>query len=105
MRAAGYRYRDRKHGPAPWRGGRFDIPIVFAEQGFADAQSQSGPAPRPLGGEEGIEDMRQDFRRNARTVVLKHDPDGIGIASEPNPDRPFFPALANRLVRVQDQIQ
>ena len=57
------------------RGGRsFNVASVFAEHGLADAQSQAGATAGTLGGEEGIENVRQIFGRDSRAIILKHNP-------------------------------
>jgi len=78
---------------------------VLAEDGFADTQAQSGAAAGTLGGEKGVEDVGKTFVGDSRSVVLKDDPDGVGLAAEPYADRSFFAGLANGLVGVQKQIQ
>ena len=43
--------------------------------------------------------------RNAGPVVLKACPHGVVRSSQTDAERPFIPRLANRLLRIQNQIQ
>ena len=52
-----------------------DATSVILNDPIADAETQSGASPHVLGGEEGIEHVRQVRLRDARTVVSESDPD------------------------------
>jgi hypothetical protein len=57
------------------RSGRgFHVSTVLFEYGFADAQAQSGAAPRTLGCVEGVENIWENVGRNAGSIILKRRP-------------------------------
>src|SRR5260370_5143465 len=95
------RQRDREHR-ASARGRRgFDVPSMLAKHGLADAQAEAGPAAGTSGREEWIKDVRQGFGCDSWTVILKHDPYRVGIASDAHTNRAFLAAFADRLLGIQ----
>ncbi len=51
--------------------GQFDSAAVFGDDAAADPESESGAA-FPLGGEEGLEEVRLNLFRNADAIVCDH---------------------------------
>src|SRR5260370_4424402 len=78
---------------------------MLAQDGLADAQAEAGPAAGPPGGEEGIKNVRQLFGVDSGAIILKDDPDRVGIASDVDTYRAFLPAFADRLLRVEQEVQ
>src|SRR5271166_778605 len=87
------------------RVGSFNVPVVLLQNRFANAKSQPGSTPRALRRIKRIEDASQRFRGNPGTIVLKGGPDRICAGSQPNTQSAAVASLANRLFRIQDQIQ
>ena len=90
---------------AAWSGGRLYVPSVFFQDGFADAQSQPSTASRALCCVEGIEDMGQDFGRNARAIVLERRPDKLFMLATTDPERPFPLAFPHCLFSIENKVQ
>src|SRR5260221_5520069 len=98
-----HRKRDREHRAAT-RGRRgFDVASVLAEHGLADAQSEASATAGPLGGKERIKNVRQVFRGDSRSVILKDDPYRGGVSSHAHANRVLLPALAGCLRRHQQE--
>ncbi len=76
---------------------------MLAQHGLADAQSETGSAPWPFRGEERIEDVRQIFGCDSWAIILKHDPNGVRIASDAHTNRALFAAFADCLLRIQQK--
>src|ERR1700678_1622258 len=99
------RQRHREHCPSarPRRG--LHVSVVFSQNRFGDAQTETGAAPRTLGGVEGIEDVGQDFGRNPGPIVLKNDRYRLFILVYADAQSAAIAYLAHRLLRIQNQIQ
>src|SRR5579864_4001742 len=103
--ARGNRKRDGEDGTTIRGGSCLNISTVLFQHCFADAESESGAATRPLCRVERIEDVGEDVWRNTRPVILKARPDRAVRLSGANSQRSFFADLTNRLFRVQDEVQ
>ena len=66
--------RDGEYRSASRSIGRFNGAVVLLHHRLADAQAQASSSSRTLGRVKGIEDTRQDVRRNTGTVVEKARP-------------------------------
>jgi len=58
------------------------LTVVFSDYGISGGQTQ--PAPSLFGGEVGIENLRENFRRDAATVISNYYPDILACADELN---------------------
>ena len=72
---------------------------------FADAQPEAGASPRPLGGIERIEDVRQHLGSDSRTVILERDRNGSFCRFQANPQGATLAGLAHRLLGIQDEVE
>jgi hypothetical protein len=86
-----------------WNG--LHIATVLLQNRLADAESQAGPAPRPLGGIERIKDVRQYLGRNAGPIVLERGPYELFMLAGSYSERTPFFILPHRLLSIQDEIQ
>jgi hypothetical protein len=78
---------------------------VLAQHRLADAQSEAGAAAGALGGEEGIENVRQIFGCDSWAIILKHDPHRVGLASDAHTNRAFVAVFADGLLRIQQRFK
>jgi len=77
---------------------------MFLQYRFADAQAQPSSAPGALSCVERIEDVKQAFRRDAGSIILKDGPDRIVAPSQPNSQRALFVNLAHGLLGIDDKV-
>src|SRR5579863_4738208 len=59
----------------------FDAAVMFLNDAHDGVEAEAGAFANGLGGEEGIEDARFDFRRNAWAVVADLDANGVKVAA------------------------
>src|SRR5579863_1134414 len=78
---------------------------MFANDRHADAEAEACAATGALGGEKGIEKLRQDFGRDTDAVVLHRGRDSISGAGEADLDAAAGPGFADGLLSVADEIQ
>ena len=65
------------------------------------------PVPRPgrLVVKKGSKMCSRFSGGDSRTIILKHDPYGVGLASDAHANRAFLPVFADGLLRIQQEIQ
>src|SRR5947207_7933933 len=73
---------DVKCGPLAYGGVGANMTVMFGDYGISSRQPQ--PAPSLFGGEIRIENLRENFCRDAATVVSNKDPDILAGADEQN---------------------
>src|SRR5678816_3831864 len=84
---------------------RLNVATVLLQNRLADAESQARPAPRPLGGEKRIQDMRQYLGGNAGYIILECGPYKLLMLTGSDSERTPFLILPHRLLSIQDEIQ
>jgi len=78
---------------------------MLADDGHADAETQTGAAPGALGGEEGVENLGEDFRPDAGAVVLNGGENTRAFLAKANLDAAGRANFADGLFGVADQIE
>ncbi len=97
--------RNFKNRPTPGPRTSFNLSTMLSQNRFANAQSQTRAASRPLGRVERIEDIGQDLGSDSRPVVLKRDRNRLTGPFQTNPQGAQFPGLAHRLFGIQNEIE
>src|SRR5690348_1298032 len=82
-----------------------DLAVMFAKNRQANAEAQTGSAARPFGGEERIEDLRQNFTAYARAIILESGDHTICGAADANAKRAVIANFANGLLGIGDEVQ
>src|SRR5579863_7390955 len=95
----------RKYRTATGAGRSFHVPLMFPQDGFADAQTQARATPRAFRRIKRIEDVGQDFGWNARSVVLKDHSDRLLSLFQPDAQSAAVAYFPHGLLGVQDQVQ
>jgi hypothetical protein len=73
---------DVEGGSMAYGGVGADMTVVFGDYGISSGQTQ--PAPGRFSGEVRIENLRENFCRDAATVVSNKDPDVLAGTDEQN---------------------
>src|SRR5260370_37645185 len=98
-------YPYSEHRPPSGSIRRFHAATVFLHHRLTNTKTQPRPAARPLRGIEEIENGRQNFCRDAGTVILKTSPTRIADAAQAYAQSSAIPGLADCLLRIQQQLE
>src|SRR5262249_39054123 len=78
-----------------------DAAAVLLDDAVADRQTEAGPLADRLGGEEGVEDLAADLRRDAAAGVAERDAHRLVVGGDADEE---VALAAHRLDRVQHEV-